>query len=45
MTIIVGMIVVVGAVLGGFTMAGGHIHSLIHPPPSWSRWGARRWAP
>ncbi|MBI3863932.1 MAG: flagellar motor stator protein MotA [Planctomycetia bacterium] len=31
MTIIVGAIVVIGAVLGGFTMAGGHIHSLFHP--------------
>ena len=28
---IVGMIVVIGAVLGGFTMAGGHIGALIHP--------------
>lgn len=31
MIIIVGCIVVVGAVLGGFTMAGGHIGALIHP--------------
>ena len=29
--VIVGCIVVIGAVLGGFTMAGGHMHSLIHP--------------
>lgn len=31
MIVIVGCIVVVGAVLGGFTMAGGHVGSLIHP--------------
>lgn len=31
MLVIVGIIVVVGSVLGGFTIAGGHIHSLIHP--------------
>lgn len=31
MLVIVGALVVIGAVLGGFTMAGGHIHSLIHP--------------
>ena len=31
MSIIVGCIVVLGAVLGGFTMAGGHVHALIHP--------------
>src|SRR5258708_15208225 len=31
MTIIIGCIVVMGAVLGGFTMAGGHVHSLLHP--------------
>jgi len=31
MTVIIGYIVVMGAVLGGFTMAGGHIHALIHP--------------
>lgn len=31
MSIIVGCIVVVGAVLGGFTMAGGHVHALFHP--------------
>lgn len=31
MIVIVGCIVVVGAVLGGFTMAGGHIGALIHP--------------
>ena len=31
MIVIVGCIVVVGAVLGGFTMAGGSIGALIHP--------------
>jgi chemotaxis protein MotA len=31
MLVIVGVIVVIGAVLGGFTMAGGHFGSLIHP--------------
>ncbi len=31
MVTIVGLLVVVGAVLGGFTMAGGHVGSLIHP--------------
>jgi chemotaxis protein MotA len=31
MLVIVGAIIVMGSVLGGFTMAGGHIHSLIHP--------------
>jgi chemotaxis protein MotA len=31
MIIVVGCIVVIGAVLGGFTMAGGHIGALIHP--------------
>jgi chemotaxis protein MotA len=31
MTVIIGYIVVMGAILGGFTMAGGHIHALIHP--------------
>lgn len=31
MVVIVGGIVVIAAVLGGFTMAGGHVHSLIHP--------------
>ncbi len=31
MIVILGCIVVVGAVLGGFTMAGGHIHALLHP--------------
>jgi chemotaxis protein MotA len=29
--VIVGCIVVIGAVLGGFTMAGGHVGALIHP--------------
>ena len=31
MLVIVGFIVVLGAVLGGFMMAGGQILSLIHP--------------
>ena len=31
MTVIIGCIVVMGAVLGGFTIAGGHVHALIHP--------------
>ncbi len=31
MIVILGMIVVIGAVLGGFTWAGGHIGALIHP--------------
>ena len=31
MLVIVGIIVVVGSVLGGFSMAGGHVGSLIHP--------------
>jgi chemotaxis protein MotA len=31
MIVIVGFIVVVGAVLGGFSMAGGHAGALIHP--------------
>lgn len=31
MLVIVGFIVVIASVLGGFTWAGGHIHSLIHP--------------
>lgn len=31
MVTIVGLLIVVGAVLGGFTMAGGSIGSLIHP--------------
>ena len=31
MIVIVGAIIVVGAVLGGFSMAGGHIGALIHP--------------
>jgi len=31
MIVIVGAIVVIAAVLGGFSMAGGHIGSLIHP--------------
>ncbi|MFN9717877.1 MAG: motility-associated protein [Planctomycetota bacterium] len=31
MLVIVGIIIVIGSVLTGFTMAGGHIHSLIHP--------------
>lgn len=31
MLVIVGMIVVIASVLGGFSMAGGHAHSLYHP--------------
>jgi chemotaxis protein MotA len=31
MLVIVGMIIVLGSVLGGFTMAGGHVGALIHP--------------
>lgn len=31
MLVIVGMMIVLGSVLGGFTMAGGHIGALIHP--------------
>jgi chemotaxis protein MotA len=31
MIVVVGCIVVLAAVMGGFTMAGGHVHSLIHP--------------
>jgi chemotaxis protein MotA len=31
MIVIVGFIVVVGAVLGGFSMAGGHVGALVHP--------------
>lgn len=31
MIVIVGCLVVIGCVLGGFTWAGGHVHALIHP--------------
>ena len=31
MIVIVGIIVVIGSVLGGFTMAGGHLGALVHP--------------
>src|SRR5689334_2983088 len=31
MIVIVGIIIVVGCVLGGFSMAGGHVGALIHP--------------
>lgn len=31
MIVIVGCVVVIGAVLAGFTMAGGHVGALIHP--------------
>ncbi len=31
MIVMVGLFVVVGCVLGGFTMAGGHVGALIHP--------------
>ena len=31
MIVIVGCLVVIGCVLGGFMMAGGHVGALIHP--------------
>ncbi len=31
MVVIVGCIVVLACVLGGFTLAGGHVHALMHP--------------
>ena len=31
MFVIIGIVVVLGAVLAGFTMSGGHIESLMHP--------------
>jgi chemotaxis protein MotA len=31
MLVVVGAIIVVASVLGGFAMAGGHVHSLVHP--------------
>lgn len=31
MVVIVGCLVVIGAVLGGFMISGGHVHALIHP--------------
>lgn len=31
MLVIVGCLIVIGSVLGGFTIAGGHVHALIHP--------------
>src|SRR3954449_10020879 len=31
MLVIVGIIIVVGSVLGGFAMSGGHVGALIHP--------------
>lgn len=31
MAVIFGLIVVIGAVLTGFSMAGGHVHALVHP--------------
>jgi chemotaxis protein MotA len=31
MLVIIGMVIVLGSVLGGFTMAGGHVGALIHP--------------
>ena len=31
MVVWVGILIVIGAVLTGFSMAGGHVHSLIHP--------------
>jgi chemotaxis protein MotA len=31
MVVIIGCVIVIGAILGGFTMAGGHIMALVHP--------------
>jgi chemotaxis protein MotA len=31
MIVVVGIVIVIGAVLAGFTMAGGHVHALVHP--------------
>lgn len=31
MAVIIGCIIVIGSVLTGFSMAGGHVHALIHP--------------
>ncbi|MGV3484716.1 MAG: flagellar motor stator protein MotA [Planctomycetaceae bacterium] len=31
MLVVVGMMIVIGSVIGGFTMAGGHVGALIHP--------------
>ncbi|MFO1093618.1 MAG: motility-associated protein [Planctomycetaceae bacterium] len=31
MAVIIGSIIVIGSVLAGFSMAGGHVHALIHP--------------
>lgn len=31
MLVIIGIIIVIGSVLTGFSMAGGHMHSLVHP--------------
>jgi chemotaxis protein MotA len=31
MAVIIGCIIVIGSVLAGFSMAGGHVHALIHP--------------
>jgi chemotaxis protein MotA len=31
MAVILGCIIVIGSVLAGFSMAGGHVHALIHP--------------
>ena len=31
MFVILGIIIVIGSVLTGFSMAGGHMHSLVHP--------------
>ncbi len=40
MLVIVGCLVVVGCVLGGFTWAGGEIHALIHPSEVFTIGGA-----
>ncbi len=40
MIVIVGCIVVIGAVLGGYTWAGGHIGALIHPSEVFTIGGA-----
>ncbi|HQR05099.1 MAG: flagellar motor stator protein MotA [Proteobacteria bacterium] len=40
MFVIIGYVVLVGAVLGGFVLAGGHVHSLIQPTELLSIGGA-----
>ena len=44
MIVLVGCIVVIGAVLGGFTWAGGHVGALIHPSEILTIGGASRGA-